>query len=521
MSRLTGWWHGWSKPARSNMAKVELYTRWTFHGFTIVEVGAIGIPQLFAGGGGQRGGWLFLLVMAHSAVTGVLLSTAMDWRLGRREQPVRLILGVSALTGGGIITLLVLGSTGSLPQDTAYAFLLVGFAGFGLAAITLGLRTTAQRVYAVLGAGVGTTAFSLLFGLEWYNAAANGVAVLATGSSLGFSCVFSAWLVNVVWELSEARELHTRLAIAEERLRFGRDLHDVMGRNLAVIALKSELAVQLAERDRPGAVTQMTEVQQIAQESQREVREVVRGYREADLHTELEGARGVLKAAGIDCRIKGDDVGGLSAEVQSALGWVVREATTNVLRHGDARRCTVQLSQTGGSGVADPSVGGSGVGGSGAGGSGVGGGPAGGSGGGSGGREAVLTVENDGVPAAGTRAGTGSGGPAGKDSGLSGTGSGLAGLRERLAALDGTLEAGSTGDGCFLLTARVPLPLPRTDTGRDRRFSDAGEAGDAGDAGDDSDVADVTDVTGATGATGVTGVTGVTDEAGETRTARK
>ncbi|MGW6775419.1 sensor histidine kinase [Streptomyces sp. NPDC055037] len=506
MSRLTGWWHGWSKPARSNMAKVELYTRWTFHGFTIVEVGAIGIPQLFAGGGGQRGGWLFLLVMAHSAVTGVLLSTAMDWRLGRREQPVRLILGVSALTGGGIITLLVLGSTGSLPQDTAYAFLLVGFAGFGLAAITLGLRTTAQRVYAVLGAGVGTTAFSLLFGLEWYNAAANGVAVLATCSSLGFSCVFSAWLVNVVWELSEARELHTRLAIAEERLRFGRDLHDVMGRNLAVIALKSELAVQLAERDRPGAVTQMTEVQQIAQESQREVREVVRGYREADLHTELEGARGVLKAAGIDCRIKGDDVGGLSAEVQSALGWVVREATTNVLRHGDARRCTVQLSQTGGSGVADPPVGGSGV----------GGGPA----GGSGGREAVLTVENDGVPAAGTRAGTGSGGtgsggPAGKDSGLSGTGSGLAGLRERLAALDGTLEAGSTGDGCFLLTARVPLPLPRTDTGRDRRFSDAGEAGDAGDAGDDSDVADLTDVTGATGATGAT------DEAGETRTARK
>ncbi|RYJ26139.1 sensor histidine kinase [Streptomyces sp. L-9-10] len=498
MSRLTGWWHGWSKPARSNMAKVELYTRWTFHGFTIVEVGAIGIPQLFAGGGGQRGSWLFLLVMAHSAVTGVLLSTAMDWRLGRREQPVRLVLGVSALTGGGIITLLVLGSTGSIPQDTAYAFLLVGFAGFGLAAITLGLRTTARRVYAVLGAGAGTTAFSLLFGLEWYNAAANGVAVLATGSSLGFSCVFSAWLVNVVWELSEARELHTRLAIAEERLRFGRDLHDVMGRNLAVIALKSELAVQLAERDRPGAVAQMTEVQQIAQESQREVREVVRGYREADLHTELEGARGVLKAAGIDCRIKGGDVGGLSAEVQSALGWVVREATTNVLRHGDARRCTVRLSQTGGS--ADD---GSGVDGSGVNGSEAGGRPA----GGSGSREAVLTVENDGVPAAGagTRAGTGSG-PAGKDSGLSGTGSGLAGLRERLAALDGTLEAGSTGDGCFLLTARVPLPLPRADTGRDRPFSDAGDAGGAADDADDTDV---------------TGVTDVTDEADETRTARK
>ncbi|MFE4536608.1 sensor histidine kinase [Streptomyces scopuliridis] len=479
MSRLTGWWHGRGGPARSNMAKVELYTRWTFHAFTGIEVGVIGIPLLVDGGGVQLGGWLFLLVIVHAALSGVLLSLAMDWRRGRREQPVRLILGVSALTSGGIILVLALRSTGSIPSDTGYATLLVGFAGFGLAAIILGLRTTAHGVYAVLGMTVGTAAMSLVLGLGWISAAANAFAVFATGSALGFSCVFSAWLVDVVWELDEARELHTRLAIAEERLRFGRDLHDVMGRNLAVIALKSELAVQLAERDRPGAAAQMTEVQRIAQESQREVREVVRGYREADLHTELEGARGVLKAAGIDCRITGGDVGGLSAEVQSALGWVVREATTNVLRHGDARRCTVRLSQTGGPGADE--------------------GPDGGSGrfaGGSGGREAVLTVENDGVPDAGTGAGTragkgpglarrGSGlagkdsglagkgsGPAGKGSGLAGKGSGLvgkgsglvgkgsglAGLRERLAALDGTLDAGSTADGCFVLTARVPLP---------------------------------------------------------------
>ncbi|WP_326611551.1 histidine kinase [Streptomyces scopuliridis] len=476
MSRLTGWWHSRGGPARSNMAKVELYTRWTFHALAGIEVGAIGIPQLLDEGGDQLGGWLFLLVMAHATLSGALLSTAMDWRLGRREQPVRLILGVSALTGGGIILLLALRSTDTLPQDQGYAFLLMGIAGFGLAAITLGLRTAAHRVYAVLGTAVGTAAMSLLLGLEWNNAAANAAGVTATGAALAGTYVFSAWLVSVVWELDEARELHTRLAIAEERLRFGRDLHDVMGRNLAVIALKSELAVQLAERDRPGAAAQMTEVQRIAQESQREVREVVRGYREADLHTELEGARGVLKAAGIDCRIKGGDVGGLSAEVQSALGWVVREATTNVLRHGDARRCTVRLSQTGGPGAGE----------------GPHGGPGDGSGGGFGGREAVLTVENDGVPdaGAGARVGKGPGlarrgsGPAGKDSslagkdsGLSGKGSGLAGLRERLAALDGTLDAGSTADGRFVLTARVPLP--GTATGDVRPVADeADETGE-------------------------------------------
>ncbi|WP_229868500.1 sensor histidine kinase, partial [Streptomyces chryseus] len=153
----------------------------------------------------------------------------------------------------------------------------------------------------------------------------------------------SAWFVAVIWELDQARDVAARLAVAEERLRFGRDMHDVMGRNLAVIALKSELAVQLARRGRPEAADQMAEVQRIAQESQREVRELVRGYRAADLPAELEGARGVLSAAGIEClmdRGPGDE---LPAGVQSALGWVVREATTNVLRHGDARRCTVRL----------------------------------------------------------------------------------------------------------------------------------------------------------------------------------
>src|SRR5690606_41188111 len=123
---------------------------------------------------------------------------------------------------------------------------------------------------------------------------------------------------------------------------FGRDLHDVLGRNLAVIALKSELAVQLARRGRPEAVEQTIEVQRIAQESQREVREVVRGYCEADLDAELAGARGVLTAAGIDCEVS-NPVTGLPDAVQSALGWVVREATTNVLRHGNAQRRTVSV----------------------------------------------------------------------------------------------------------------------------------------------------------------------------------
>jgi two-component system sensor histidine kinase DesK len=252
-------------------------------------------------------------------------------------------------------------------------------------------------------AGAGAVSFPL--GIPGPAALVTGFVVLLGAGFLAFTSAFSVWLLNAVYELDEARETRTRLAVAEERLRFGRDLHDVMGRNLAVIALKSELAVQLARRERPEALEQMIEVQRIAQESQKEVREVVRGYREADLAAELAGAQGVLTAAGIDCTVTGS-VAGLPTAVQSALGWAVREATTNVLRHGDAERCAVSLR------AADGQV--------------------------------VLTVENDGAPP-NSRTG-------------SRTGSGLAGLRERLSAVDGTLEAGPAEGGVFRVVAKVPLP---------------------------------------------------------------
>ncbi|MEU3184759.1 histidine kinase [Streptomyces sp. NPDC006923] len=424
MSRLTDFWRWRSRwkrnRTRSNTFKVELYTRWSFYCFGGFETGGLGILALGAGAGRGLGGWLFLLVCAHAGLCTALQSRALDWRLGRRERPVRLLLGTAALSAAAVLTVMALLSAGAIPLNQDYAYLLVGFSSFGLASAALGLRTTAHMAYAVLGAAAGTALAGLLLGLGARSVLPSVIGVTASGTGLVFTYVFSAWLVHAVWELDTARELATRLAVAEERLRFGRDLHDVMGRNLAVIALKSELAVQLAERGRPEAVAQMTEVQRIARESQREVRDVVRGYREADLRNELEGARGVLKAAGIDCRIEGDDGGALSAGVQSALGWVVREATTNVLRHGDARRCTVRLTESAGQQGRDE-------------------------------RAAVLVVENDGAPDPAADAGT----PA-----ATRTGSGLAGLRERLAALDGTLEAGRTDDGCYRLTARVPLPAP-------------------------------------------------------------
>ncbi|MER6788147.1 histidine kinase [Streptomyces sp. NPDC000658] len=397
MRRPGGSWRRKSTPA-----KVETYTRWSFHFFAAAEFMAVGLP---AAGGLPAGFglWLSATTLAHCTLGAVTASRALDWKRGRRPQPVRLLWALAAVSATVAVSAVGVAQRGPDHEsvDAAAGGVFGIVLAFGAGFVALGVRSR-RRVLAVVAG------FALGAGVAAFPVGLSGVAVLATmaavflgGGFLAFSSVFSVWLVDAVFRLDEARDTRARLAVAEERLRFGRDLHDVMGRNLAVIALKSELAVQLARRGRPDAVDQMIEVQRIARESQREVRDVVRGYREADLGVELAGAQGVLTAAGIDCEVSGEP-GGLPAEVQSALGWVVRESTTNVLRHGDAGRCSVALRRTA--------------------------------------KGVVLTVENDGA------------GPVD-----AGGGSGLAGLRERLRGVEGTLEAGLVSTGTFRVVAEVPL----------------------------------------------------------------
>ncbi|MGW1674813.1 sensor histidine kinase [Streptomyces sp. NPDC002324] len=400
------WWR-----VKSTPAKVEAYTRWSFHMFAVIELLAAGLPAFAEVGPGRPAGWLMLLMVSvHAATCAVTASRALDWTRGRRAQPVRLMWGLTAVTAVVAVLTFVIAQHAVRGDVTDNAGIFSIVAIFGVGNVTLGVRDRKQVLAIVGGFAVGSALLALLLGTPGPAALITAAVVLISGGALAFTAVFSVWLLDAVYELADARETRARLAVAEERLRFGRDLHDVIGRNLAVIALKSELAVQLARRERPEAVEQMIEVQRIAQESQREVREVVRGYREADLGVELAGAQGVLAAAGIDCSVDGAEVAGLPGEVQSALAWVVREGTTNVLRHGNAARCAVALKVTEG--------------------------------------QAVLTVENDGIRATG----------APEDTGRSvGAGSGLAGLRERLAAVDGTLEAGPVGGEAFRVVARVPL----------------------------------------------------------------
>lgn len=147
--------------------------------------------------------------------------------------------------------------------------------------------------------------------------------------------------------LKLSHEEVSRLAALAERERIGRDLHDLLGHTLSLIALKSELAGKLLERDIDGARREIDEVTRVAREALSQVRRAVTGIRAAGLTAELAAARSMLETGGIQLVLELDDVA-ISIEQETALALVVREAVTNILRHARARHAMVRLERIGG-----------------------------------------------------------------------------------------------------------------------------------------------------------------------------
>ncbi|MEU4385831.1 histidine kinase [Promicromonospora sp. NPDC023805] len=227
---------------------------------------------------------------------------------------------------------------------------------------------------------------------------------------------------QVAAHLDDARRLAGQLAVADERLRFSADLHDIQGHHLQVIALKSELAARLAEADPARAAATMREVQQLAGDALRETRALVQGYRRTTLDAEIANASKVLAAAGVEvlADVDGDLAVALPQGPRSLLGLVVREATTNLLRHSRATRAAIVL-------VPD-------------------------------GAGARLVIDNDGVRPSevDSRPSVLGGGSAvlGGGSAGGGDGTGLVSLAERLDAVGGHLSWTAEGDR-FVVTATV------------------------------------------------------------------
>lgn len=179
-------------------------------------------------------------------------------------------------------------------------------------------------------------------------------------------------LAEAVRQLRAAREELARRAVEEERLRFSRDLHDLLGHTLSVIVVKSEAVRRLAERDLDAALAQVMDIEAVGRQALTEIREAVTGYREGSLATELDRARSVLTAAGVEPVI-GRSGPPPAPRTAALLGWVVREAVTNVVRHSGAGRCEITVSGTAERARLTVTDDGTGVGGRGAGGPGTGG----------------------------------------------------------------------------------------------------------------------------------------------------
>lgn len=159
----------------------------------------------------------------------------------------------------------------------------------------------------------------------------------------------SGWLWHLVTRLDDARTVSGQLAVTRERLRFASDLHDIQGHHLQVIALQAELADRLLSSDSPqhrtAAQQAISEVRSLAEQAQSETRQLVRDLRVVSLDDEVENARGVLEAAGIttDVTIEANATGARTAAANRLLGFAVREATTNILRHSRAQHVTIAL----------------------------------------------------------------------------------------------------------------------------------------------------------------------------------
>lgn len=304
------------------------------------------------------------------------------YRSTRRERPW-LVLGVVAI-GLGLVPF--------NPGGNTFLIYACGMSAWSF-------RPRMAIVVSALGLAALAATFAWVLPTPALVLAWSGMATMIGGLVLAGS-LYSRDKARRNAELRLTQQEVARLAAMAERERIGRDLHDLLGHTLSVVALKSELAGRLVDGDPAAAKAQMVEVETVARQALAQVREAVVGIRATGLQAELAAARLALLSAEIrlDQRLEPVE---LPPEVESVLALGLREAVTNILRHAGAHRVEVELVREPGGirlGISDDGCGG--------------------------------TIEAN---------------------------TGLAGMRERLAALGGRLEIESVaGAG-----TRLGLHLPR------------------------------------------------------------
>ncbi|MER7111621.1 sensor histidine kinase [Streptomyces sp. NPDC000229] len=232
--------------------------------------------------------------------------------------------------------------------------------------------------------------------------------VVIAGGLTGLVIYGLSRLADLIQELHDTREQMAKMAVTQERLRFSRDLHDLLGYSLSAIALKGELIQRLVPVRPEQAAEETADLLRVARQALSDVRLVSSGYRDMSLCDEAESAVAVLAAADVraDVRV---ECGRLHPTVDTVLATALREGVTNILRHSRVQLCTIRALVEG---------------------------------------ETVrLTLVNDRPHEKADHA----------SSAARRGGSGLDNLRTRFSAIGGGLSAGVREDGRFHLEAWAPL----------------------------------------------------------------
>ena len=169
------------------------------------------------------------------------------------------------------------------------------------------------------------------------------ISVVAAGTGLATGAGMEAGAAQ--GRLQRAEQRVSTLSVAAERERIGRDLHDILGHSLTAISIKAGLAARLVDLDPAAAKAQIAEIEQVSRQALADVRTTASGMREVRLATEIASARSVLLAAGIESRMP-SALPPLSDQASELMGYVVREAVTNVVRHSRAGVCTIVVEPT-------------------------------------------------------------------------------------------------------------------------------------------------------------------------------
>jgi two-component system sensor histidine kinase DesK len=213
-----------------------------------------------------------------------------------------------------------------------------------IAGFTAGVAPLVLRWPVALWLGIGLAGVAGLGALFWDRPVVPNVLItvgMAAMTVLMGQVV--VWMLRLLVAAEAGREAEASLAVSQERLRVARDLHDVLGQRLSVIALKAELIGELTgEPDRVRAEAE--QVRGLASGTLAEVRAAVHGYGTVDLAEQLHAARLVLTSAGIDTALSVDPTGLRPADSQLVAA-AIREAVTNILRHSDAKHVTIDLSR--------------------------------------------------------------------------------------------------------------------------------------------------------------------------------